>query len=435
MTQARPLRVLFDATRLQARAGRSTPTGIDRIDLAYLRALHGMADVELYPVCIDAFGLHRLGDAEQAALLAPAPCTRDDGDDDALWHWLHAPPGTPRPRQRARPEAAQTTPAAWLRAPLRRRAAGQHLRTLLAPTAGRGCLYLNTSHGQSYRPALARWLRAEQLASVFFVHDLLPIVYPQFNRRREPARHSARLRTISAHARHVIVNSEYTQRSLRAYLEIAGLRVPPITVLQPGIDDAFRRDSATAQATTALPYFVMLGTIEPRKNHALLLRLWPRLCETGIAPRLVIVGRRGWHNREVFDLLDHAPWLREHVIEWSGLGDDAVRALLRGARALLAPSHAEGFHLPVAEALALGTPVLASDIPAHREIAAPHAELLGPADADAWRMAIRDYAADVSPRRHRARERLHHHLAPRWPAHLQQMRSLLADAHSNIDAF
>jgi glycosyltransferase involved in cell wall biosynthesis len=115
-------------------------------------------------------------------------------------------------------------------------------------------------------------------------------------------------------------------------------------------------------------------------------------------------------------------------VEWQGVDDAGVRALLQGARALLAPSFAEGYHLPVAEALALGTPVLASDIAAHREIAAPYAELLDPRDDEAWWAAIREYAAASSPRRTERQRRTLDHEPVRWPGHLASAMALLAQA-------
>src|ERR1700710_674754 len=93
------------------------------------------------------------------------------------------------------------------------------------------------------------------------------------------------------------------------------------------------------------PYFLCVGTIEPRKNHLLLLHLWRRMVALhgNRAPRLLIVGKRGWENENVLDLLDRCPALRGHVIELGTVPDSKLTALLRGAQALLMPSFAEGF--------------------------------------------------------------------------------------------
>lgn len=431
MTRPVTLRVLFDVTRLQARAGFSTPTGIDRVDLAYLESLHAHPGVELHLVRVDTLGPHLLAAREAARVLDTIgrrcpPSDSPDATFEALWQWLQAPSGAPPP---PRPSAA----AKPLRLPrlarlFDRPLAQLRLRRLVGRPMRPRSVYLNTSHGQSYRAVLARWLHRTRIPAVFFIHDLLPIEFPEFNRAAEPARHVSRIRTASECARHVIVNSQTTRDVLRHYLVASGWRVPPITVLPLGVGEEFRCEPETAARTTQVPYFVVLGTIEPRKNHALLLRVWRRLAQRPGTPRLVILGRRGWNNEAVFRTLDGDASLKGHVVEWSGVDDARVRALLRGARALLAPSFAEGYHLPVTEALALGTPVIASDIAAHREIAGRHAELLDPRDDEAWVSAIGDYADRASPRPARHVERLEAYRPPRWQEHLDRAIALIDKA-------
>ena len=194
--------------------------------------------------------------------------------------------------------------------------------------------------------------------------------------------------------------------------------------------------------TPQVPYFVILSTIEPRKNHLLLLQLWQRLVESmgDAAPRLVVIGRRGWENEVVFRLLDRMGGASGgsggsgrsgrsgHVAECAGFDDAALSSLLRGARALLSPSFAEGYGLPVAEALALGTPVIASDIAAHREVAAGRAELLDPLDGAAWQRAIVEHAAEPSPRNVAQRKLAAGFQAPEWGTHFSRALAVLRAA-------
>jgi len=100
-----------------------------------------------------------------------------------------------------------------------------------------------------------------------------------------------------------------------------------------------------------------------------LLNVWRRLAERPgpATPKLVVVGKRGWLNENVTDLMSRSPALRASVIEASGLSTPALRRLLAGARALLMPSFAEGFGLPVAEALAAKVPVIASNLEVFQE--------------------------------------------------------------------
>jgi glycosyltransferase involved in cell wall biosynthesis len=168
------------------------------------------------------------------------------------------------------------------------------------------------------------------------------------------------------------------------------------------------------------PGFVCIGTIEPRKNHLLLLHLWRQMAETLAperVPRLTIIGRRGWENEQVLDMLDRCPALKGHVEELNGCSDARMSGLLRGARALLLPSFAEGYGMPVAEALAMGTPVICSDLAALREVGGDVPDYLDPLDGPGWRATILDYAAGGPV--HRAQlSRISRWAEPSWDAHM-----------------
>lgn len=417
MTEPSPLPICFDATRLLSRAHFVTPTGIDRVDLAYAEALSAAPDIALQMVTLGSFGPRRLAPRAARSLVEDTARRwrrfehRRTEVFATLSQWLASAPGTP-------PPVLPVDAAPGLRDRLAR------LRPLsgagpLRPAPQAAALYVNTSHGRLFRPVLARWLERERLGGVFFVHDLIPIEHPAFNRAAEPDRHRARLHVVARHARSVIVNSEATRGALHDWLAAEGLRRPEMVSIPLGVAEAFA-PAAPARPAPATPYFVVLGTIEPRKNHALLLDCWAAMAARGgTVPRLVVLGRRGWENEAVFRRLDRDAGLRPHVIEAAGLGDEELAMLLRGARALLAPSFAEGYGLPVAEALACGTPVLASDLPAHREVGGDFAEYLDPGDAPAWAAAIDDYAAPASARRAQRAARVEDYRAPRWPAHAQ----------------
>jgi glycosyltransferase involved in cell wall biosynthesis len=139
----------------------------------------------------------------------------------------------------------------------------------------------------------------------------------------------------------------------------------------------------------ARPYFVAVGTIEPRKNHLLLLNAWREMAQgVGPTPRLVIVGERGWENEQVVDMLERCPGIADRVWETHGRSDAGLRRLIANARGLLAPSFAEGFGLPLIEALGLGAPTVASDIPIFHEVAGEAAIFRSPIDGVGWREAI-----------------------------------------------
>ncbi|MDB5974298.1 MAG: glycosyltransferase family 1 protein [Nevskia sp.] len=436
--EAATIRVLFDATRLLARGGLATPTGIDRVDFAYVSALSTAPGIDLQLVTFDVFGPKLLGQGP-ATRLIDAVRQRWEGGSPAdlpqagfrqLREWLEAPAGTARPVP-AKARGETTSEGTRLRrAGSALNGALGSLRPRRIMVEGSAGVYVNTSHGRLFRKAVSRWLGHTGIGGVFFIHDLIPLEFPEFNRPREPARHASRLETVGAHARQVIVNSNATRSALTRYLQKHNQRVPPIDVLHLGVEDRFGSSRNYTPLSPTVPYFVMLSTIEPRKNHQLLLQVWRRLVESegNAAPRLVLIGRRGWENQTVFNILDRSSLLSCFVVEGSGLGDGDIATLLRGARALLMPSFGEGFGLPVAEALALGTPVIASAIAAHREVGGDSAEYLDPLDGLGWLQAVRDYSAMPSPRREKQLQRLGAYKPPSWEKHLSSTLNLIRAA-------
>ena len=128
------------------------------------------------------------------------------------------------------------------------------------------------------------------------------------------------------------------------------------------------------------------------------MHIWRELvAELGdAAPKLVLVGARGWENEHIVDLLERCPGLQRHVVEIGGLETPAMRRLVAGARAALIPSFGEGYGLPLVEALAAGTPVVASDIPVFSEVGGDAIVRIDPTDGPAWSRAIREFAAPNS---------------------------------------
>jgi glycosyltransferase involved in cell wall biosynthesis len=140
---------------------------------------------------------------------------------------------------------------------------------------------------------------------------------------------------------------------------------------------------------------------------------------------LVLLGARGWESENVFDMLDRCPAVQDSVIEHKSLPDIEMVRLLRGARAVLLPSFAEGFGFPLLEGLALGTPALCSDLRALRDTGGTVPEYLHPLDGVGWRQAILDYAAPQSPRRAAQLERLKHWRPVSWDDHFAAVDALI----------
>jgi glycosyltransferase involved in cell wall biosynthesis len=287
-----------------------------------------------------------------------------------------------------------------------------------------GSLYLNVSHTDFDLPDHVRWIEHHGLRAIYLLHDLIPILHPEHCRPHAVARHTGRVQSALTHGAGVIVSSGAVSRDLRDYAERLRLPRPPI-VVAPLAGAALRRDVRPPAGDS--DYFLCVGTIESRKNHALLLQVWQRMRASmgAAAPRLVIVGHWGTGVaalREALAASDMVGGLIEIV---GDCGDEALARLMLGARAVLMPSLAEGFGLPMTEALSLGVPVIASDLPCFHEVGQGIPCLLDPHDVAAWEARIVALDAAAS-RRLRRIDTMRGYCPPTWQEHFEQVEPWMA---------
>ncbi len=311
---------------------------------------------------------------------------------------------------------------------------------------GQGAFLLHTGHNDAEADALWRNVRWHRLRPVFFVHDLIPLSHPQHCRAGEAQRHTLRVNHMLQGAA-VIANSQATLDALARYAQRTDRLMPPSCVAMLAAGAVFNSSINTTklianypistsekhhiffQKSTSKDYYVVVGTIEPRKNHALLLETWRSFTAQAEgqanAPHLVVIGQPGWDTDAVQAQL-RDPSGTAGLVHWVTDCDDAQMVQwLRGARALLFPSFAEGFGMPMAEALALGTPVIASDLAVYREFALDVPLYLPANDVAAWLQAVRAYMPQASPERAAQCSRMQTLLLPTWPQHFAQVGSLL----------
>jgi len=285
-------------------------------------------------------------------------------------------------------------------------------------------LYLNIGHTGLDAPGFRDWVRTADVRPVYLVHDLIPITHPEYCRAGEAERHHGRMRTVLETAAGVIGNSQATLDELTYFAASEDLATPPSLAAWLGTDSLpFPKIIRVPER----PTFVVIGTIEARKNHMMLLDIWSRLAARlgNQAPRLLIIGQRGWEADDVFAVLDGNRQLRSHVVELSHCSDEELARNLAEARALLFPSMVEGYGLPLVEALGMGVPVIASDLPVFREIGSNLPTYLSPTDSAAWEAAILEYARPDSEARAAQLGRIRDFQAPGWKGHFDAVEAWL----------
>jgi FkbM family methyltransferase len=220
----------------------------------------------------------------------------------------------------------------------------------------------------------------------FFVHDLLPLSHPQWFPPEAVAHFRGWWGTLSRCADVLVCNSDATAQSVRDALQRQpngplGLRTPIVQAI--GLGAHLPQAADPAQGDPLAHYnglqeaVLVVGTVEPRKGVDTVLDAMERLWAQGSNNPLVVVGRPGWMVPELAARLQQHPQQGQRLHWLQDASDATLAALYAQCRLLVMASHAEGYGLPVVEALTVGLPVLARDIPVFREIAGPHARYWG----------------------------------------------------------
>jgi len=209
----------------------------------------------------------------------------------------------------------------------------------------------------------------------FLVCDLLPIERPEWFSTNNVLRYKAWLDTIAGLAEGFLCISDQTAEDLRRvfatrYSLQGGYRT---CVVQMGhnIRESLREPApATCNITMRFdigsPFSLMVGTLEPRKGHADILAAFSELWRQGADDRLVIVGRMGWAVEGLREALRNHPEHGGKLLWFNDVGDLELERIYHACQGVIIASHAEGFGLPLIEALGHDKPVLARDLPIFR---------------------------------------------------------------------
>jgi glycosyltransferase involved in cell wall biosynthesis len=235
---------------------------------------------------------------------------------------------------------------------------------------------------------------------VVTVHDAAPILFPETYPRRGRRFHELGFIAAAARADAVVAPSAAAADEVAEHTGIARDRITPI---HHGVDQVVASPEAVGALRAELgiadrPYVCWVGTLEPRKDVGVLVDAFARLVERDDVPhRLVLVGPSGWLDGAAA-AAQRAQALGERVLLVGAVDPDRLRALYRGADVFALPSRHEGFGLPVLEAAAQGTAVLASDLPVLREVAGPAARFAPVGDVEAWADALGGLLGDDAAR-------------------------------------
>ncbi len=227
--------------------------------------------------------------------------------------------------------------------------------------------------GHVKRSYLLPILKSQGCKIVAHIYDIISITHPQYCEERGVYNFMDYIGAHLKYADQIIVNAHATVRELELLCKQIGCTLSNCEVVYLGADFK-NRDDKEATANKELekimksrPYILMVGTLEPRKNHKLMIRAY----ENGLKEleyNIIFAGYMGWNMEEFASGLKEHPDYDKRIFHLQGLNDEDISGLYRNAKFLAFCSYMEGFGLPIIEALQRGTPVIAADVPVLREV-------------------------------------------------------------------
>lgn len=218
-------------------------------------------------------------------------------------------------------------------------------------------------------------------AGMVTIHDILFETHPQYFTRLFRWRSQLLMRLAAQKAQHIFTVSEYSRQQLAEYYPVA---LDKITVIYNGVNtQRFFPSQAglaylSARQLQTKAYILSVGRLEPRKNHLTLLHAYAHLMTMGQSlPPLVLVGQRDFHFNAIFTAIE-ALNLATQVRIIEDVGEEELAALYRHAQLFVYPAFAEGFGMPILEAMASGVPVISSNLSAIPEVVGEAGILINP---------------------------------------------------------
>ncbi len=245
--------------------------------------------------------------------------------------------------------------------------------------------------------------RRQGFQYVVMCYDIIPLQFPQFFAERDVVRLRRYWQATFVLADRVLVNSQRVGCDIRDYCVTADLRPPDVKVVPLGFDPPRRQtDMALPAGLEPSRFILFVSTIEPRKGHAMLVKLWRRLLAAGVPQKhrfkLVFVGRRGWKVDALKRQIDDPASFGGSLVHLEGIGDGDLAALYAAAAFCVYPSIYEGFGLPVVEAFSYGKAVIASTGGGLPETVGDFSPCLDPHDEEAWFTALKCWIEDPAAR-------------------------------------
>lgn len=228
--------------------------------------------------------------------------------------------------------------------------------------------------------------------TVVTIFDLIPIMYPETEKWMARIYWKTQIPVAAHNADFVITSSEFAKKEIVSRYNISEDRIAVIPIAYNSyckpVESKTEMESVKEKYAIPDKYILYVGTIQPRKNIALLIKAYASLVKRkGIDHKLVITGRKGWLYAPLFDLIK-SEGMEERIVFTGFVPDEELPYIYGGAELFVYLSLFEGFGIPPLEAMACGVPVICSNATSLPEVAGDAGILVNPTDQKAVEVAI-----------------------------------------------
>jgi glycosyltransferase involved in cell wall biosynthesis len=262
-----------------------------------------------------------------------------------------------------------------------------------------------------------------------FVHDIIPVYFPHLFGPGHFELSVNYFFDVAATCDGLLANSESTKRDMLRFCQDLNLPQLPIDVVRLGDEIPDRPEGAPPKGVELEPgnFILLHGTIEIRKNHALMYYVYKLAVEKGIKlPKLVITGRQGWNSHDIVFAMTHDPQVRDNIALVGSPHDVELSWLFQNCLFSVSPATYEGWNLPVAESLVLGKLCLTTPASSMPEIAGDLIEYFSPFDSGECLELMQKYLDPATLKQ--AEARIHRDYK------VQTWRACFQEIHTAIEA-
>ena len=244
-------------------------------------------------------------------------------------------------------------------------------------------------------------MKANGVKLAVFVHDIIPVTHPQFCHSNTMYFFMNYIGAYIQYADIIVTSTQSTLDEINKLSDQLHLERKPGFVTSLGADFKMEKKQKQNGVSSEIKkivknrkYILLVGTIEPRKNHKVVLDAFDaKLFEKGLS--LIFAGRIGWNIQEFEERMKNHPMKDKQFFHISNASDDEIDYLYKNAYMMAFPTYTEGFGLPLIEALERKTPVIACNCPVLREIGQKYCEYFNPDDVQAFVEKIEYYLNNV----------------------------------------